>query len=83
MIFLNKLDLLLQFSLLLLELLQLTLFHLLQILCEELSLWLHTCQLGLRVREDDPLARSLSQLLQDKHLEGLAVLKVFILLVTV
>jgi hypothetical protein len=65
----------------LLQLQELSIFHLLQVLTQELALGALAGELGFAVREHDAFPRSLTQLLEHESFKGLGVLQVFIVVV--
>ena len=71
MIILDKPEFFLELLLLVLELAELPLLHLLQVLSQQHSLRPHSRHLGLTVGEHDSLPGPLTQLTQDKSLESL------------
>lgn len=65
----------------LLQFQELSVFHLLQVLTQELALGALAGELGFAVWEHDAFARTLTQLLKDESFKGLGVLQVFIIVV--
>ena len=70
MIILDKKYLFLEFLLFLLQFQELSVFHLLQVLTQELALGALAGELGFAVWEHDAFARTLTQLLKDESFKG-------------